>query len=90
MIDLTKSYSIDHRKEAMWVLVNAITTSDVVIIKQIAEFDDGAIIKVLISGLNFNENRLTMNVLEALENLFKLDRTFGWVQTEKSIAFLFE
>ena len=31
VIELTKSYSIDHRKEAMWVVVNAITSSDVVV-----------------------------------------------------------
>jgi len=30
-LDLTKSFSIDHRKEAIWVLVNSITGSDVVI-----------------------------------------------------------
>ena len=42
------------------------------------EFDDGAIVMVLLNGLNFNDLRLLKNVLDALEELFKLDRILGW------------
>lgn len=48
IIQLTKSYSIDNRKEAVWVLVNGITGADTILTKKIYEHDGGIVIKILI------------------------------------------
>jgi importin subunit alpha-1 len=78
IIQLTKSYSIDNRKEAVWVLVNAITGADAILKKKIFEHNGGIIVKILAQGLIFTDNRLLNNVLEALDELLNLDKVFGW------------
>ena len=62
----------------MWVVCNAITGGDLPIKEKILHFNNGEVIDILITGLGLNEHRLLKNILEALEELLKLDEINGW------------
>lgn len=87
---LTLSYNLDHRKESLWVLCNAITGSDVILKERILKDNDYEVITILTKAMNLNELKLLMNVLEALEELLKLDKIYGWHKTDRSVAYAFE
>jgi len=44
----------------------------------------------LIGGLSFSDNKLLKNVLEALDEMLKLDAIMGWGSSERSVAYIFE
>ena len=48
---LSKSYNIDHRKEALWVICNAITGGDQLIREKILQFNNGEVLDILSQGL---------------------------------------
>ena len=73
IIFLAASFNIDHKKEAMWVICNSITGSNHHIKEKILHFNNGQVLSVLINGMKLQEARLLKNILEALEELFKLD-----------------
>ncbi len=54
-------------------MVNAITGSNTLLLKQIYEFDGGKIVGILVKSLKFTDIRLVKNVLEAIDELLKLD-----------------
>ena len=83
---LSKSYNIDHRKEALWVICNSITGGDSIIKEKVLVYNNGEVIDILITGMKLYEARLIRNILEALEELFKLDKINGWVNKPTSVA----
>jgi importin subunit alpha-1 len=82
---LSKSYNIDHRKEALWVICNSITGGDLMIKEKVLTYNNGEVIDILINGMKLHEARLIRNILEALEELLKLDKINGWVE-QASVA----
>ncbi len=78
---LTESRNIDIRKEAMYVICHAITGADVIIRAKIYEKTNGTIFGVMIKASYINEVRLLFHVIEAIEELLKLD---DWYNTFKS------
>ena len=87
---LTTSPNIDIRKEALFVMCNAVTGADFNVCTQIYELTGGEVLRSLIKGLRINDLRLIMNILEALETLFKLDEMHGLKGTDQAITQAFE
>jgi hypothetical protein len=70
---LCTSTNIDIRKEALFVMCNAITGADMKIRVQIYEKTQGEVLKNIIKGCRINDSRLTLNILEGIEEFLKLD-----------------
>jgi len=87
---LTESRNIDVRKESLFVICNTITSSDLKTRAKLFEKTNGSVIKTMILASNLMDLRLILNVIESIECLLKLDDWYGWGQTDKSVALLFE
>ena len=87
---LTTSPNIDIRKEATFVMCNAVTGSDFKIRSEIYEKTRGGVLRSLLKALRINDLRLLLNVLEAIEELLKLDEVLGHKNTDQAIAYALE
>lgn len=87
---LTKSPNIDIRKEALFVMCNAVTGADFKIRTEIYERTGGEVLRSFINGMRFTDQRLLMNLLDAVEELLKLDEVLGTVNTDQAISLRFE
>lgn len=45
---------------------------------------------LLVAGMHLHDARLMVNILEALEELLKLDEFYGWKKTDDAVARNFE
>ena len=87
---LTSSPNIDIRKEATFVMCNAVTGADLKIRTEIYEKTHGEVLRSFLKALRINETRLMMNLLEGLENLLELDALLGMANTDSAVALAFE
>jgi hypothetical protein len=79
---LTDSRNIDLRKESLFVLINAVTGSDLKLRATIYDKTRADIFQRLLKALNFQDPRLQFSTLDGIEELFKLDDWLGTVNTE--------
>ena len=87
---LTESRNLDFRKEALFVMVNAITGSDLKLRAQIFDKSHGHILKVMVNALVIIDKKLTSNTLEALDDLLALDEWYGTKGTDSAMTLQFE
>ena len=72
IFQLSSSSNLELRKEALWCICNAITTSDQILTQKISDLDS-YILYYLVSGTKFtSDKRLILNIIEALDKLFQL------------------
>lgn len=71
-------------------MCNAITGADFKIRMQIYEKTQGDVLKYIIKGCRINDNRLTLNILEAIEECLKLDTVLRIANTDQAVAINFE
>lgn len=78
---MTNEYPNELRKEACMVITNFLTTTENEDFKMmVANFDQYKVISLLIECLQTIDNNLTLQILEALDHLFSLDRLFEMTQ----------
>ena len=87
---LTTSPNIDIRKEATFVMCNAVTGSDFKIRTEIYEKTSGGVLRSFLKALRINDFRLIINLLEGIEELLKLDEVLGTKNTDQAIAYALE
>ncbi len=87
---MTENKNIELRKESLFVLCNALTGADSKLLAQIYNMTDAKILHTLIQGTNFIDNKLTMFILDSIEELLKLDSFLHIENTERSIKLIFE
>jgi hypothetical protein len=47
------------------------------------------VLNILIGGTKLKDEKLIKNILEALEDMFQLDKINGWVGSHKSVTYAF-
>jgi len=87
---LTTSPNIDIRKEAIFVMCNAVTGADLKIRTEIYEKTSGEVLRSFLKALRINDPRLIVNLLEGFDNLLALDESLGMTNTDSAIAIAFE
>lgn len=92
LIQICLSKNIDNRKEALWVLTNSITGADTDTRVRIFNSQNNIydVVRSLVEGLMVQDNRLLMNVLEAVDAMLRLDNEAGFANTDNAMVFLFE
>lgn len=90
VIMLACSRNLDLRREALFVLCNSVTGADLQVRGQIYEKSKGEILQTLVKGSYINDLKIITNILDAIEELLKLDDWLGYTGTDHSIALLFE
>ncbi|CDW81557.1 karyopherin alpha [Stylonychia lemnae] len=90
VLALAKSQNIDHKRESLFVLCNAITGADFVLRKRILERGADLMMSTLISGLYLQDQKILKNLMEAFDCLLDLDRFYDWKQKDISVAHMFE
>lgn len=88
--NLTTSPNIDIRKEALFVMCNAVTGADFKLRADIYNKTNTEVLRSFIKGLRINEYRLIMNLLDGIEHLLRLDEDLRISNTDQSIAIVFE
>jgi hypothetical protein len=85
------SYSIDSRKEGLWVLCNAITTAEPEIKLKLVN-NAPTLLSCLVYGCKPGQDlRLLKNILEALHDILELDILIPEMKhTEQSMAYNWE
>lgn len=87
---LCDSRNIDIRKEAIFVIAHSIDSADVQMRGHLYQKTGGTLLKVMIDAANMNDMRLRLSVLDAIEDLLKLDDWLGWGRSEQSLKLVFE
>ena len=90
ILTLTRNPCLDLRKEAYWVVCNAVSGVDFEVRRRILTKGGDDLISSLVTGLFIQDTRLLMNVLEAFDSLLQLDWYFGLKNTEDSVAYMIE
>ena len=67
-----KSTNVELRKEALWCICNAITTGDDIIVGKILQNNNETLSHLNLGTQFSSDRRLLMNVIEALDRVFKL------------------
>ena len=78
VLALAMSHNIDHRRESLFVLSNAITGCDPIYRKQILEKGGDLMIAALVKGLYMQDLRILRAIMEAIDALLKLDIFYDW------------
>ena len=71
-------------------MCNAVTGADFKIRTEIYERTGGEVLRSFVKGMRFTDQRLLMNLLDAVEELLKLDEVLGTVNTDQAISLGFE
>ena len=87
---MTEEYPVDVRKEACWVITNLVTTAENIDFKMmVAAYDDYKVLALFTKCLKNIDLKLTLQIVEALDHLFQLDRCYDLPQV-KTVLYQFE
>jgi hypothetical protein len=87
---LSESRNLDFKKEALYVLSNAVTGADIKLRAEIYDKTEGNIFKGMIFALDINDARLLLGALDSLDDLIALDSWYGSEGTSYSLTAIFE
>ena len=87
---LTDSRNIDIRKESLFVLINAITGCDQKVLSMIYDQCQKSLFIRILKALNFQDLKLQLQAVDAIDCLLSLDAWYGTEGTDKSMFVVFE
>lgn len=87
---LSESRNLDLKKEALYVLANAITGADIKLRGSMYDRTHGHILKVMTNALLINESRLILQTIDAIDDILALDHWYGTVGTDEAMTLKFE
>lgn len=87
---LTDSRNIDLRKESLFVIINAVTGCDTKVLGQMYDKCHELLFSRILRALSFQDLKLQMSALDAIDSLLSLDAWYGTQGTEKSMFVVFE
>ena len=90
ILSLCSNRNNDIRKEAMFCICNAVTGADPQLRGKIYNSTSGQILQILINGSNFTDLKLILALLDAIEDILKLDDWLGYRNSEHAIYLMFE
>lgn len=86
---LSESRNLDFKKEALFVLCNAVTGADLKLRADIYDKTEGSIFITMIHSLNINDPRLLNHTLDAIDDLLALDHWYGIEGTSQALIEIF-
>jgi hypothetical protein len=86
IVQLASSHDLDLQAESVWTLANAVTCGSSRNARDMFLSEEGAIISILLNGLKLKEQRLILNVLEALSTLLHTDIEFDFIGHDLAVT----
>lgn len=84
---MAKSDNLNIQAEAFWTLANAITCATATESREIFMIENGEIVNVLLkNGVRMKEQRLVLNILDALLRLVESDSKFNLTGHDQSVT----
>ena len=87
---LTDSRNVDLRKESLFVLINAVTGCDQKVLSIIYDKCQEILFTRILRALNFQDLKLQLQAVDAIDCLLSLDAWYGTEGTEKSMFAVFD
>lgn len=84
---MAESYDLDLQAESIWALANAVTCGSSQNVRDMFMSEEGAIVNIfLTTGLKLQEQRLILNILEALNRLLDTDIEFDFIGNDLAVT----